>query len=132
MDLTDRGGRFALAFDMQGRTFKDISLDATPVGLFSTTSGFSWPLADTTFRLSLIDYSDDNGEVPLTETVLDSVDISSLQGSKEHVFAWIRHDTVLDASGSTTGRMSISWDCVAGGYVVFDNLEILAQDCGQR
>lgn len=119
----------ALGFDLAGRRFVEITLDLSAISVQSTVSGLLWPLADVTLRLSLLD--DPTGSVPVAGApVLDFAEVTSPQGPNPWTFNFVRQNVVLDASAATNGIISIVWDIVDGGYAVFDNLVILAQDCG--
>mmetsp|Transcript_4759 Transcript_4759/g.9122 ORF Transcript_4759/g.9122 Transcript_4759/m.9122 type:complete len:80 (-) Transcript_4759:14-253(-) len=58
----------ALGFDLQGRQFIEISIDVSPIGLFSTNSGLVWPNVNSTLRMSLLD--DPNNVVPGTDAAV--------------------------------------------------------------
>eukprot|EP00977_Amphora_coffeiformis_P009220 scaffold2102_cov161-Amphora_coffeaeformis.AAC.4 len=92
----------ALGFDLQGRQFIEISIDVSPIGLFSTNSGLVWPNVNSTLRMRSNPWS----------------------------VNWTRHTLLLDGSESTNGRVSIMWDFVDAGYALLDNLEITGQDYG--
>lgn len=113
-----------LGFDTFGKTFINIAMDISSIDIQCEDGPFG--IEDPIFRVSLLD--DPSGSVPLTGTPLDFADMEGPVGPNGWTFLWTRHSVSLNATGSTTGRISIVFDLLQSDYAAFDNLIIQASD----
>lgn len=113
-----------LGFSTFGKAFINVAMDISSIDIPCAFGPFG--IAAPIFRVSLLD--DPSGTVPLTGVALDFADMTGPAGPNPWTFHWTRGSVSLNATGSTTGRVSIVFDLLQSGYGAFDNLIVQASD----
>lgn len=115
-----------LSFDIGSNDFLNFSLDISSIDL----SGFGGPFVASgsvpTFEFTLFDNpTGDNGLG--TGTVLDSQQASGTASDRD-TFDWTNLLLSFDATGNTSGNVTLRIDLLTGGYASMDNFIIAASD----
>lgn len=139
-DPDGRGGRYALgllsdvqndllglSFDIGAYRYLNFQLDISSIDLDRWGGAFVPPGAVPAFRLSL--YDNPGGATGLgSGALLSFVDVEGTPGANDYTFDWTRHTVALDATGTTTGEVTLRIDLLRGGYAAMDNFRIAASD----
>lgn len=139
-DPDGRGGRYALgllsdanndllglSFDIGAYRFLNFQLDISSIDLDRWGGPFVATGAVPAFRLSL--YDNPGGATGLgSGALLSFVDVEGTPGANDYTFDWTRHTVALDATGTTTGQVTLRIDLLRGGYAAMDNFRIAASD----
>lgn len=133
-DPSGRGGNYALGmlatvqddllgltFDVGDFDFLNFSMTISSIDLDSRGGPFVAAGTRPEFRFALHDGATLGG------TVLDSVSAIGVASPRE-VFAWTDVLGGLSTEGSSTGRVTLVIDLLAGGYAALDNFRIVASD----
>ena len=108
-----------LTFDVGSRSFVNISLDISSIGLEGPGGPFTTNSSIPEFELTLFDDA--------TNAELSSTTFSGT-ASEIFDFDWTNHLNALSTVGNTTGMVRLQFDLLSGGYAGFDNLVIASSD----
>ena len=116
-----------LSFNVGSFKFLNFQLDISSIDLDRFGGPFVSPGLVPAFRLSL--YDNPGGAVGLgSGSLLDFEDITGLAGVNDYTFNWSNFTVALDASGTTSGNVTLRIDLLRGGYAAMDNFRIAASD----
>ena len=119
-----------LSFNIGAFDFLNFRIDISGIDLdrfggpFVPVGGFA-PM----FRFSLFD-NPGGGSGVGSGTALSFVDVTALFNPSKNSFLWSTVNTGLSAAGNTNGNVILRIDVLTGGYAVFDNIRITADDTG--
>ncbi|KAI2505319.1 hypothetical protein MHU86_9119 [Fragilaria crotonensis] len=113
-----------LSFETSGKAFVNVAVDISSIDL--PCAGGPFTIAAPIFRVSLLNAP--FGTVPLTGPALDFVDVTGPVGPNQWTFLWTRNSISLNATGSSSGRVSVVFDLIQSGYAALDNLIIHASN----
>jgi hypothetical protein len=119
--------RLGLSFNTAGNPLLGISLDISSIDLNCCGGPFVPAGGEApVFTLRLFDNPSGLADGDGNGVLLDSATLTGSATALKTLFQWTSVTAVLDASGSTTGNVTLQFDLAAGGYAAFDNLEITA------
>jgi hypothetical protein len=119
-----------MAFNIGAFQFLNFRIDISSIDLDRWGGPFV-PLggAAPVFRFSLYD-NPGGGTGVGSGTPLSFVDATALFNPAKNSFLWSTVNTGLSAAGNTNGNVILRIDVLSGGYAVFDNIKITADNQG--
>lgn len=115
--------KLALIFDSQMLPFLNVSFVVSPIDL----AGCGGPFGLDTSKIDIKVYDSPNGIFSFNSPgiLLDQDTLKGKEpGATPFTMNWASVSTSLDISNSTDGNITVVFDAIQSGYLVFDNIEI--------
>ena len=133
MYSTFQNDRLALEFNTQGKSFLNLQMDLSAIGIQTKSNCNYSELQSTgptpTMRLQLYDNPTGSFGFSNPGTLLSQIDVTGISpASDDFTFNWAQVIAGLDASAATNGDVVLQFDLLTSPYASFDNIVISASD----